>query len=112
MTTWNEIKESLLKECEDDEAALWFILEELRDRPGLNDEVEIRRATLQMVRELLETGEVVAGMYAPPDSGLPAWQIVGWPGSIDDILARIEEEWDKLGREPNLGDIVILQAKA
>jgi hypothetical protein len=111
VTPWNELKEFLLRECDDDEAALWFIISELRRHLGIEDGAEIRRATLQMVRELLETGRVVAGLYAPPDSGLPAWRIVGWSGSVDDILARIEEEWDKLGREPDPGEVVVLQAK-
>jgi hypothetical protein len=111
MNTLKELKEHLNSECEQDEVGLWMIVRSLRDDLGMNDAAQIRRSTLQLVRELLETGQIVAGWYAPPDSGLPVWQIVPWAGSIDDILARISREWDRLGREPNLGEIVILQAK-
>jgi hypothetical protein len=109
--TLKELKEHLHSECEEDEVGLWYIVRGLRDDLGMNDDAEIRRSTRQLVRELLETGQIVAGWYAPPECGLPDWQIAPWPGSIDDILARISREWDCLGRDPNLGEIVILQAK-
>jgi hypothetical protein len=112
MKTWEELKNLLLDECERDEVGLWFIIRYLRDDLGMNDLDQIRRSTLRMVRELLETGNVVAGDYAPPGSGLPAWMIVSWDGTIDDILARVGREWDRLGREPNIGEIVTLQAKS
>jgi hypothetical protein len=104
------IKEHLLAECWDDEVGLWYIVDHVYDDLGVEDSAEVRRMTMQLVRELLETGKIIAGWYAPRDSGLPPWRIVGWPGSIDDILARIEVEWDKLGRDPTVAEVVILQA--
>jgi hypothetical protein len=112
MKTWQEFKKQLLDECERDEVGLWFIIRRLRDELGMNDQGQIRQSTLKMVRELLETGDVVAGDHASANSGLPAWKIVSWDGSIDDVLARIDREWDRLGREPNIGEIVTLQAKS
>jgi hypothetical protein len=106
-----ELREHLLAECREDEVGLWYITKGVRDLLGTQDPAELRRITLHLVRELLQSGEVIAGWYAPSDSGLPHWRIVSWPGSIEEILDRINTEWDHLGREPNVGEIVILQAK-
>jgi hypothetical protein len=101
----------LLLECREDEVGLWYIIGYLRDDLGIEDPDEVRQTTLQLVRELLERGDIVAGWYAPRDMGFPAWKILSWPGSIEEILARIDREWKELGREPRIAEIVILQAK-
>jgi hypothetical protein len=112
MRTLEQLKEHLLTECRDDEVGLWYIVKHVREDCDLQNPVDVQRLTLQLVRELLETGEVVAGWYAPLESGLPPWRIVPWAGDMADILARISTEWDQLGRDPNIGEIVVLQAKS
>jgi len=106
-----QLKEHLLAQCHDDEVGLWFIIKGVRRDLHVEDPDEVRRLTLKLVRDLLARGDVVAGYYPPVGSGIPAGRIVPWTGTIDEILARINKEWDELGREPNIAEIVILMMK-
>jgi hypothetical protein len=86
---------------------LWLIIRGVRRDLHDEDPNEVRRLTLKLVRDLLARGDVVAGYYPPVGSGISAGRIVPWTGTIDEIVARINKEWDELGREPNIAEIVI-----
>jgi hypothetical protein len=108
---WNQLKSELFEECKDDHVGLWSIIWQVRHAindgtfpgPGSDrsDPKEVRRLSLQMARELLESGHVQAGFPTPDGRGFVPWQL-----SSAEVLARIEREWDSLGREPNIGDVV------
>jgi hypothetical protein len=88
-------------EGSDSDLGLWWVSGDIRDLMPLGTpEEEVRRATLAALRPLLESGTLHAGDMLPHGKFKP------WDGSIDEQLARIEAEWIKLGRAPDIGDIV------
>lgn len=92
----------LIAEAKADEVGLWLIIAKLRDEYGITNTALIRTMTLDYVRALLESDQIIAGYYRPDGSGIAAWEM-----SLPDILSRINREWNDLGHEPNIGDIVI-----
>jgi hypothetical protein len=111
MIDLNGLKSEVLKECKEDHVGLWSII--WRIRYALNngeypspegdraDPLEVRRLTLRLVQELLEAGLLQAGSPTPDGRGFEPWSL-----GPRETLARIESEWDALGREPNIGEIV------
>ncbi len=98
----HELLSELIAETKEDEVGLWLIIARLRNHFGITDPAVIRTRTLDCVRELLESSEVVAGYYKVDGSGVSPWNM-----PIPKIVSRIDREWDELGREPNIGDIVV-----
>ncbi len=92
----------LITEARADEVGLWLIIAKLRGECGITDPTHLRAATLDFVREFLDSGEVVAGYYKGDGNGIAVWDM---PAS--DVISRISAKWDALGREPNIGDIVV-----
>src|SRR5947209_13482420 len=101
MTTLEQVREDVLTECADDYFGLWSILWRVRNLTGEADPAVRRRQTLELVRSLLESGRVRAGFPTPDGAGFRPWTL-----SPAEAVARIAAEWDALGREPNVGDIV------
>ena len=60
----------------------------------------------QLVADLLESGQVLAGFPAADGRGFQSWEL-----SPMQTIERINSEWDKLGREPNIGDVVWFTAR-
>jgi hypothetical protein len=92
----------IIEEAKADEVGLWFIIGRLRDDLGILEPASLRAATLQCVNELLTSGAVVAGYYRPDGSGVEVWEM-----EPESIVSRIEQAWIELGREPNIGEIVV-----
>ena|SRR5712692_735747 len=111
MVDLNRLKRDVLAECREDYVGLWSIIWRLRY--ALNGETyplreddradpsEIRRLTLQLVQELLESGLVQAGLPTPDGK-----EFRPWPLTTREAITRINSEWNTLGREPNIGDLV------
>ncbi|MEA5471832.1 hypothetical protein [Spirulina sp. 06S082] len=55
---------------------------------------------MSLIKKTLDNGLIQAGTFSEERE----FQI--WDLSTKKILARIEREWDNLGREPNPGEIV------
>lgn len=101
MSDLNQLKADLLVECKDDHVGLWTLIKCVRLDLGVTDPAEVRRVTLELVVEFLESGLVQAGFPTADGRGFKRWDL-----SPEQVVARIEHEWDALGREPNIGDIV------
>jgi hypothetical protein len=71
-----------------------------RTHPGVPVEDE-RSVVFRVVKNLLESGLVVAGWPTPDSCGFIPWSL-----TTNETLARIEAEWDALGRDPTIGGIV------
>ncbi len=79
---------------------LWWIADDIRQlRPGASEE-EIRHEALRALQPLLSQGLLRAIRLLPGGDYQP------WGGSVDEQLARIDSEWARLGRPPDIGDIV------
>jgi hypothetical protein len=96
----------LITEARADEVGLWLIIAKLRDACGITEPTKLRAATLDFVCKFLDSGQVVAGYYRPDGSGIAIWDM-----PTGDVISRISDEWHGLGREPNIGDIVIFVGK-
>jgi len=93
----DEVMRDVLVEGLSDWHGLWWIWGQF-DR--IANRAIRRRATLAFIGYLLERGFLEAGCPRR-DGGFDRWAL-----SPADTLTRIETEWDALGRDPNIGDIV------
>ncbi|WP_218080291.1 hypothetical protein [Anthocerotibacter panamensis] len=93
------IRDSILIECSEDFVGLWSIAWRLRNRLKETDLFRIRQQTMQIVQDLLFADLIQAGTIS--DRELEVWEI-----TPSEIISRIESEWDILGREPDIGEIV------
>jgi hypothetical protein len=94
------IRESVLMEAVDDYVGLWSVAWEFREKEGEKEPIEIRRKTLETIKSLLEEELIQPGMFN--QAGVfELWNLIP-----KRALERIESEWDALGREPTLGEIV------
>lgn len=96
-----QLKE-LIAEAKADEVGLWFILAKVRDELGINEPQSVRTAVMDAVKRLLVSGEVSPGYYMPDGSGVAAWELA--PATA---LEKIEADWERLGRDPNIGEVVV-----
>ncbi|HZT78802.1 MAG TPA: hypothetical protein VFA26_01160 [Gemmataceae bacterium] len=108
MMDMKQLKMEILQECKEDHVGLWAILFAVRQ--GLAgergqsagvDPQEARRITLELIREFLQSGLIQAGFPTPDGRGFTPWRM-----APDEVLTRVNAEWDALGREPNIGEIV------
>ncbi len=86
-----------LYEADYDVIGLWNLYNAARHDWGAKRPEEIRALVLGFVRELLANGvqAINPGDLRP------------WPNQQpDSVIERISREWDELGREPNVPDIV------
>ena len=88
-------------ELQRDHMALWHIAKEIRHRMPSATDNEIRATAMEVIRRLLLDPSVQISTFDIPDSRYDG----PWPGSRDDILARLEREWLSLGRDPGPGEI-------
>ena len=88
--------------CAEDHVGLWLLIREIKDSAKKRiDPATVQRRTLNVLRPLLEEGLVQAGHPAPDGR-----RFVPWPLPAAEVIGRTKREWDALGREPNIGDIV------
>lgn len=79
---------------------LWLFPHLIREMVGMEDDAEVRKASMELVREFLERDVIEAG-----DIDWDAGAFVSWGLEPSAALARIESEWSALGKEPGLSEI-------
>ena len=94
------IKEEFLVECRTDYEGLWALLWRVKRNMLIEDSHEIREVVLSILKDLLNSGLIKAGV--PTITG----RFEEWCLSPSQIMEKINCEWDRLGGEPNIGDIV------
>ena len=96
------IKEDILIECAEDYVGLWALAWEFRNADSKRDALEIRQKTIQLIKELLNDNLIKVGNFnVNEERFFEVWEL-----SPTEIIKRIENEWDALGREPSIGEIV------
>jgi hypothetical protein len=93
----------LLEACED-YVGLWSIVWEFREIFKETQNNVIQRDTMEVITKLLNNGFVYAGQFNSDG------EFERWNSTPDVILTRIEVEWNNLGREPDMGEIVWFEA--
>jgi hypothetical protein len=97
----NKVHRQLLKLCSDDYVGLWFAMTPIEDTSKGADPMEVRSKTIRILYELLREGLIQAGFPTTDGRDFEPWSI-----SVDEAIECINREWDALGREPSIGDIV------
>ena len=88
---------SWLYEATHDVVGLWELCRVAREKGGARTPDESRKLVVGFVRDLLTNGVRAVNVA----DGHP------WPDQRpDSVIERISREWDDLGREPNVPDIV------
>jgi hypothetical protein len=97
-----DLRRTFLREARSDDVGLWLLVRWVRDAlgPDCNAD-EVREKTLGFLEEMLRNGRIRAGH---PDG--ERRRFVAWPFDAQEAVARIRTEWEALGREPKLGEIV------
>jgi hypothetical protein len=96
-----------IAEADYDNVGLWEIIFHLREGSKINDLATRRAYTIEIVRQLLATNEIVAAQYRADRSGnYDLWNL-----DTDAVIARIQSEWNQLAREPSVGEIVLFISK-
>lgn len=103
MTALETIRDDLISECRDDFVGIWSVLWQVKNRIGTQDPLELQRLTLELIHDLLETRTVQAGTFGPGGKQFRSWNV-----PPEQAVDAIKQEWDALGREPNIGDIAYL----
>jgi hypothetical protein len=95
--TSREVREQLLRECDEDHVGLWSIVrlyrEESRGTHGMEE-------ILRELEDLLATGVLQVG-FPTKDGRL----FNSWSSQPIESVARIRREWLALGRDPDIGEI-------
>ncbi len=107
MTALDELRDSFLAECSEDDVGIWEVVQAVKRDNADIDAATTQYLTLDLIRSLLETGAIQAGVFAPEDQG---WKFQPWLVEPSQAVERIRKEWDALGREPNIGDVAFLTA--
>ena len=94
--------ERLRLELPVDWLGLWVVVLIARSALGPIGDRELRQSVLKGIGQLLDLDEIELGF--PTRDG----RFVPWTNAPEDALARIEGEWEALGRDPNIGEIVWL----
>ena len=89
--------EAWIQEATEDVLGLWQLCRPACYDLGTRTPKEVKTVVLDLVRRLLEKG-----MQAVEVSDQQPWP----NQSPDSVIERISSEWDALGREPNVPDIV------
>lgn len=96
-----DVVEQFVEEGLDDHVGLWQLVRAVREDLGVNDSDGVRSVTLGLVRTLLSERRLQAGFPARDGRGFQPW-----PLSLDQSISRIGSEWDALGRDPTIGEVV------
>ncbi len=97
--TLKTVEVRLLEECAEDWMGLWAFVWSVREEMGIEELAERRKATMTIVSRLLNAGLIRPGCITK-EGFQPSHE------STEEVLERIEREWDELEGEPTIGDIV------
>ena len=113
MSDLTTITRDFLAECHEDYVGLWSLVTKLRCA-GAAEDSNILKRTLALLAPLLSDNKIVAGGFVRDDkfhaSPLEGYEFHQWNMPPQEVITRIEEEWTKLGRDPDGGEIVWFDA--
>jgi hypothetical protein len=90
-----------VEEAKTSDLGFWWIVDDVRELlPAGASDADLRTLVSRALLPLLESGEL------RPVTLVSNGGYLAWPGSPQEILARIDARWMKLKHEPDVGDIV------
>jgi hypothetical protein len=102
MLNIKKIEIDFLNECAEDYVGLWSLIKLAKNYFHTILDLKLKRIILDLIYRNLIDEQIEAGEI-PKDK---EFQFLKWDMSPEDIIKRIEKEWDKLEKEPDLGDVV------
>jgi hypothetical protein len=97
----DEIAKSYVDEAEIDYVGLWQICIRVRVEFSSSDPREQREIVMQIIRRMLASGLKAVTLHSS-GPGCTPWKEQG----EDEVIKRISSEWDALGHDPSVADIV------
>jgi hypothetical protein len=101
MSDLQALRELIVKLCREDHVGLWLVVNHVREAFPRAETTELRQVTLGVLEELLERGLIRAGFPAPDGCGFATWST-----TPVETITRIEDAWESLHRDPDIGEIV------
>lgn len=101
MAQLSPLERNILLSCNDDYTGLWEAIRDAEDAHAQATPEDVQRITLEAIAGLLEKGLILAGFPRRGGVGFDAWDLPN-----DQIIKRIEHDWNALGQEPTIGDVV------
>ncbi len=93
------MKAEILAVCEDEPIYLAFIIGIINDYVDLKNNE--KNKVLKIIEELLQEKLLIAGLPKGKE-----WTFVPLKENVKDVINYVNKEWDSLGREPSLWDII------
>ena len=100
-----DIHKDILALCAADETGLWLIIKRVaKDQYSLEQlPTWVQSKTIEVIGDLLRKGLIEVG-----NPNGPTFEPIS--DSLEETIAFIEREWDKLGKTPNIGDLCWVRA--
>jgi len=95
------VKAQIVAEGEEDHLGFWSIVRVVQGFLGTTDKKYVRCFTFALLSDLLASGQLVAEFPAPNGR---EFDVLSTP--VDELLHQVGEAWDKLGRDPTIGEII------
>ena len=101
----SETHKEILRLSADDDTGLWLIIKRVaKDAYSTTSTPKwVRRKVIEVIRDLLDNQLIEAGNPNGPNFQ-PLFS------TTNEIIRYIEQEWDGLGRTPNIGDVCWFRA--
>lgn len=116
MSQLTPLERDILQACSEDDVGLWEAIWLAKHEFPQASPDEIKQVVLSALRVLLTARLIDAGRSVARDNSYirsdwrsvfgPGYDIVSWNLSAEQAIERIRREWDQLGGEPTIGDIV------
>ncbi len=116
MSQLTPLEQDILQACSEDDVGLWEAVWHAQQEFLKASADEIKEIVLSALHMLLTARLIDAGRSVARDSSYirsdwrsvfgPGYDIVSWNLSAEQAIERIRREWDQLGGEPTIGDIV------
>lgn len=101
---------NILALCADDDTGFWLVVKTIANGAYSFEKLPewVRPKTIEVLRDLLQSGLIEAGNFESQNSGSYKFQPILLP--TDEVIKYIEREWDELRKLPNIGDICWFRA--
>ena len=107
---FQDIHKKILKLCVDDETGLWLVLKRICGEEYYWSTIpdNLRQNAMNIIRDLLNDNLIQAGNFEKEELGVYKFVPILLPA--DEIIKFIEQEWNSLGKTPNMGDVCWFRA--
>ncbi|KPK33715.1 MAG: hypothetical protein AMS24_00070 [Chlamydiae bacterium SM23_39] len=97
---FEKTKTAILAYCIEDWTSLYFVPSFVEQYYRYEDQELIKKTSLEIIKNLLEEKLVIAGDLTKDNKFIP------WKIPINEILKKIKYDWDNLGRELYMYELV------